>query len=51
MIKKDNLLNLIGDLVQDLREYGKEDYSIIALLLYYGFTREQACEYYGLIKE
>ena len=48
MNKKNNLLNLIADLVERLVEYGCDTDSIIETLKYYGFTDEQIKEWYGL---
>jgi hypothetical protein len=43
-----NLYALIAELVQELIDYGKEINDIIALLSYYGITKKQALEWYGL---
>jgi hypothetical protein len=51
MINKEKLLNLVADLVQMLSEYGCENDSIIETLKYYGFTKEQIAEWYGITGE
>jgi hypothetical protein len=42
------LYALIAELVQELIDYGKEINDIITLLSYYGITKKQALEWYGL---
>jgi hypothetical protein len=48
MIKKDNLFRLVADLVEMLVEYGCENDILISTLIYYGITKEQIAEWYGL---
>ena len=48
MVKEHKLLSLVADLVEMLLEYGAEKSSIIHTLKYYGITKEQAKEWYGL---
>jgi 2-phospho-L-lactate transferase/gluconeogenesis factor (CofD/UPF0052 family) len=50
-ITKDKLLYAIAELVDMLREYGCEEESIIHILTYYGFTKEQIAEWYGITGE
>ena len=50
-ITKDNLFGAIADLVESLLEYGCEQESIIHILTYYGFTKEQIAEWYGITGE
>jgi hypothetical protein len=47
-LTKDKLFSAIADLVEMLSEYGCENDSIIETLKYYGFTKEQIAEWYGL---
>jgi hypothetical protein len=47
-ITKDKLFGAIADLVEMLVEYGCEEESIIHILTYYGFTKEQIAEWYGI---
>jgi hypothetical protein len=51
-ITKDKLFSAIADLVEKLVfEYGCEEESIIHILTYYGFTKEQIEEWYGITGE
>jgi hypothetical protein len=47
-IRKHALFSAIADLVQALLEYGCEAKTIIEMLSYYGFTKEQIAEWYAL---
>jgi hypothetical protein len=48
MIKKDNLFRLVADLVEMLIEYRCENDILISTLIYYGITKEQLKEWYGI---
>jgi hypothetical protein len=48
MIKKKFLFRLIADLVEMLIEYGCENDILISTLTYYGITKEQIAEWYGI---
>jgi len=48
MITKNKLFSLIADLVERLVEYGCDTDTIVETLKYYGFTKEQIADYYGL---
>jgi hypothetical protein len=50
-IRKHALFAAIADLVQALLEYGCEEESIVQMLSYYGFTKEQIAEWYGITGE
>ena len=50
-IRKHALFGAIADLVQALLEYGCEAKTIIEMLSYYGFTKEQIAEWYGITGE
>jgi len=47
-ITKDKLFGAIAELVEMLIKYGCEEEYIIHILIYYGFTKEQITEWYGL---
>lgn len=49
MIKKENLFNLVAELVNMLMEHGaNENGSVENALKYYGFTEKQIKKWYGL---
>jgi hypothetical protein len=48
---KDNLLRVVADLVDMLREYGVEYETLTQTLLYHGFTKKQIEEWYGVYFE
>jgi hypothetical protein len=48
MIKKDNLFRLVADLVEMLIEYRCENDILISTLIFYGITKEQIAEWYGI---
>jgi len=47
-LTKDNLLKAVAELIDNLKELGCETDSLIHILTYYGFTKDQLIEWYGL---
>jgi hypothetical protein len=47
-LTKDNLFKVVADLIEMVKEFGQDDQSIIDVLCFYGFTKEQLNEWYGL---
>lgn len=48
MITKNKLLNLIADLIETLLEYDCDSDNLVETLKYYGFTKKQIADWYGL---
>jgi hypothetical protein len=47
-LTKDKLLSAIAELVENLKEFGCDNNSLIHMLKNYGFTKEQLKEWYGI---
>ena len=47
-ITKDKLFSAIADLVETLLLYGCDHDTLIHTLTYYGFTKKQIAEWYGI---
>jgi hypothetical protein len=47
-LTKDNLLKAIAELIENLKDLGATNHILIHILSYYGFTKEQLKEWYGI---